>query len=130
MSNFMPFSTALGDPQAGSAKKTYERPQVIDDASFIEHPIFVKLGWKRERTLRIDFAEKTLTIFDGTTPKFSISGSDLQKVEADREDPSAVNITYHTHKEKKPSDTERIFAESKEQRPVVLRDLSDYLRIL
>lgn len=103
------------------------------DVPFIDYPIFVKILWKRDRTLRIDYKEKKLTIYEQTTPRLVISGRQLKKVcwsavviisisifflrlkmEADKSDATAIILTYETGVPKKPIATETIYAESKE----------------
>ncbi|KAH7814851.1 uncharacterized protein MONOS_14555 [Monocercomonoides exilis] len=125
--NFQSFSESIGKEKIKTTTG-YEKPVEIDDVPFVEYPVFIKILWKRERTLKIDYAEKKLILLDKDVPRLTIAGKQLKKLEADRSDPTAIRITYLTGNPKEPQQMETIYAESKEQRPVVLRDLGDYLR--
>ena len=50
------------------------------DVPYVDYPITIKILWKRDRTLRIDYKEKKLTIFEQTIPRLVISGKQLQRV--------------------------------------------------
>ena len=53
---------------------------IREDVPFIDYPIYVKILWKRDRTLRIDYKEKKLTIMEQNQPRLVISGKQLQRV--------------------------------------------------
>jgi hypothetical protein len=111
------------------------------DVPFVTYPIFIKILWKRDRTLRIDYREKKLIILDENKPTLTIPGKALQKVcrppftsqklrslpicyplhhipsvqmDTDRSDLTAIHITYLTGNPRTPQAVETIYAESKE----------------
>jgi hypothetical protein len=111
------------------------------DVPFVTYPIFIKILWKRDRTLRIDYREKKLIILDEDKPTLTIPGKALQKVcqlpftsqklnslpicspphpftsvqmDTDRSDLTAIHITYLTGNPRTPQAVETIYAESKE----------------
>ncbi|KAK2951699.1 hypothetical protein BLNAU_13311 [Blattamonas nauphoetae] len=127
--NFATFSESLGKDKFVESK-SYFKPQEVDDSPIVEHPIEIKVLWKHDRTLRLDFSKKILQILDGASVKTEIAGPDLKRIDQDKKDDTAISITHLTKDPKKPEATIVIFAPKASLREIILRDLSDYLRSL